>query len=207
MSSGCKSLDPYQPTQSGVLSDYAGLTKDSFHINGGLGKQRNLSRNATPEALARIDSFYIEPAGWMVDEQSRAGRDSSSRPALTAELSIALRDQLGTIRPVVERPGANTARVRSVITVARLSRPYTNAVFHVAGIVGTVVGVPVPLPMFTGGACVEAEVVGPDNRQIAAITCASAGGPLDFFGNFIRLKHARKAMRRAAKELRETIAR
>jgi hypothetical protein len=207
-SSGCTNLSHYQPTHSGRLSDYSGLTEDGFHVNRGLGIQRNRSRNATPEDLDRIDSFYIEPTGWVVDAESRAGRYPVYRSALTADLDLALRDQLGPIRPIVARPGPRTARVRSVITDARLSRPYSNAGLLAAGAASGACGVPLPLgPIFFGGGCVEAEIIGPDDRQLAAITCASGGGLGDFFGFFSRASHARKAMQRAALELKETLVR
>lgn len=203
---GCADLMPLRPTMSGQLHDYSGLIKDRFHLNDGLGSQRNLSRNAGLARLDPVDSFYIEPTVWRVDEQSRAGRDPTCRLVLTAELERALCEKLGKIRPLVDRPGPNTAHVRSFITETRLSRPFLNTAFTVAGVAGMAGGVPIPLgPMFSGGACVEAEVMLPRGQQLAAISCASGGGPLDFSGQFIRDGHARKAMRRAAKELEEAI--
>ena len=201
-SPGCSALSHYRPTQSGLLSDYSGLSKDRFHVNRGLGLQRNLSRNATPEAKGSVDSYFIEPVRWAVDGQSRAGRDPTRRDVLTAALDGALREQLGTLRPVVDRPGPRTARVRAVITDARLSRPLLNAALTAGGVFVA----PLPLgPAFFGGGVVEAEVIGPDNRQLAAISCASGGGPLDIVGYYARSGHAKKAMRRAARELRETL--
>ncbi len=203
---GCADLMPLKPTMSGQLHDYSGLVKDRFHLNDGLGSQRNLSRNIGPSGLRQVDSFYIEPVVWRVSEQSRAGRDPTCSLVLTTELERALREKLSKIRPLVEHPGPNTARVRSFITETRLSRPFLNSAFTVAGMAGMACGVPVPLgPMFSGGACVEAEVVLPSGQQLAAITCASGGGPLDFLGQFIRVGHARKAMKRAAKELQEAM--
>ena len=204
--SGCGNLAHYRPTQSGRLADYGGLTDDRFHLNRGLGIQRNRSRNADGGALEGIDSFYVEPTAWIVDDASRAGRDPACRLVLTADLERALRERLGTLRPIVSRPGPRTAVVRSVIADARLSRPYANAGLMAIGLAGSACGIPIPLgAMFFGGACVEAEVLAPgDRRQVAAITCASGGGPLDFFGFFNRPAHAKKAMRRAAQELVET---
>ena len=199
---GCSALSHYRPTQSGLLSDYSGLSKDRFHLNRGLGLQRNLSRNAAPEALGTVDSYFIEPVTWAVDEESRAGRDPTRRDVLALALDGALREQLGTLRPIVAQPGPRTARVRAVITDARLSRPVLNAALTA----GAVAIAPLPLgPAFFGGAVVEAEVLGPDGRQLAAISCASGGGPLDISGFYIKSGHARKAMRRAARELRETL--
>ena len=201
---GCSALSHYRPTQSGLLSDYSGLSKDRFHVNRGLGLQRNLSRNAAPEALGRVDSFLIEPVVWAVDAESRAGRDPSRSVVLAARLDEALRAELGALRPIVETPGPGTARVRAVITDARLSRPVLNAALTAGGVFVA----PLPVgPTFFGGAVVEAEVIGPDGLQVAAISCASGGGPLDVVGFYTRSGHAKKAMRRAARELRETLDR
>jgi hypothetical protein len=201
-SSGCSSLSHYWPTQSGLLSDYSGLKPDPFHMNYGIGFEHNFSRYAAPESVAQIDSYYIESIVWAVDPESRAARDGTRGPVLTARLEQALRDQFLHLGPVVDVPGPRTARVRAVITDARLSRPLCNAAMTAAGVVypPSWMG-----PIFFGGACVEAEVLAPDGRQMAAISCASGGGWLDFVGLYIRSNHAKKAMRRSAHELRETL--
>lgn len=201
-SSGCSALSHYWPTESGLLSDYSGLRPDPFHMSYGIGFEHNFSRYATPEALARVDSYYIESIRWAVDPESRAGRDPTRAPALTAALETALRKQLAAIGPVVDAPGPRTARVRAIITDARLSRPVMNTAMTAAGVAfpATFLG-----PIFFGGACVEAEVLAPDGRQFAAISCASGGGWLDLVGLYIRSNHAKKAMRRSAHELRETL--
>lgn len=201
-SSGCSALSHYWPTQSGLLSDYAGLRQDPFHMSYGIGFEHNFSRYAPPETLAQVDSYYIEPIRWAVDPESRAGRDPSRGPVLTAALEKALRKQLCEIGPVVNTPGPRTARVRAYITDARLSRPLLNAGLTAAGVAFPVTYLG---PVFFGGACVEAEVLAPDGRQIAAISCASGGGWLDLLGLYVRSNHAKKAMRRSAHELRETL--
>ncbi len=194
---GCAS---YRPSQSGYLSDYSRLQKDPFHLNRGLGLERVKSRNATAEAACQVDSFFIEPARWLVDPKARAGGDPARERDLTSALDAALREQLGALKPVVDRPGPRTARVRSAITTVKLARPALNVLMLAT--FATPVGIG---PIFNGGGVVEVEAVGPDGRQIAAVSCGSAGGPLDFFGYYSRSAHARKAMRRAAKELRETL--
>ena len=201
-SSGCSALSHYWPTQSGLLSDYSGLRQDPFHMNYGIGFQHNFSRYATPEALAQVDSYHIESIRWAVDPESRAGRDPTRGPALTAALEKALRKQLAEIGPVVDAPGPRTARVRAVVTDARLSRPVLNAALTAAGVAFPVTYLG---PVFFGGACVEAEALAPDGRQIAAISCASGGGWLDLVGLYVRSNHAKKAMRRSARELREAL--
>lgn len=201
-SSGCSALSHYWPTQSGLLSDYSGLKQDPFHMSYGIGFEHNFSRYATPEDRARIDSYHIESIRWAVDPQSRAGRDPTRGPAITAALEKALRKQLAELGPVVDVPGPNTARVRAYITDARLSRPILNTAMTAAGVAFPVTYLG---PIFFGGACVEAEVLAPDGRQLAAISCASGGGWLDLVGLYVRSNHAKKAMRRSAHELRETL--
>lgn len=201
-SSGCSALSHYWPTQSGLLSDYSGLRQDPFHMSYGIGFEHNFSRYATPEALAQVDSYYVESVRWAVDPESRAGRDPSRAPVLMAALDRALRKQLAQLGPVVDAPGPRTARVRAVITDARLSRPLVNTALTAAGVAFPVTWLG---PIFFGGACVEAEVLAPDGRQVAAISNASAGGWLDLVGLYVRSNHAKKAMRRSAHELRETL--
>jgi hypothetical protein len=194
---GCAS---YRPTRSGYLSDYSRMEKDPVHVNHGLGLQRNLSHNASPEEASRVDSYYVEPVRWLVDESSRAGGDPERQQVLTSTLEAELKEQLGTLKPIVDQPGPNTARVRAAITNVKLSRPLLNTAILATVITPVFIG-----PIFNGGGSVEAEVIGPDGRQVSAISCASGGGLIDVFGYYTKAGHAKKAMRRSAKELRETL--
>jgi hypothetical protein len=196
----CPGCASYRPTQSGYLSDYTQLQKDPIHLNYGLGRERANSHNALPESTSPIDSYYIESVVWMVDESSRAGGDPKRRDYLISKLDEALRNQLGKLKPIVDKPGPNSARVRAAITDVKLARPYLNLALLPTLITPVRVG-----PMFNGGGFVEAEVLGPDGKQISAVSVASAGGPLDLFGYYTRSRHARQAMQRAAWELRETL--
>jgi Protein of unknown function (DUF3313) len=202
--SGCAS---YRPTQSGYLSDYTQLQRDPIHLNYGLGVQRANAHNATPQATSQIDSYYIETVEWKVDEKSRAGGNPDRQAFLTSTLDRALRKQLGKLKPIVDQPGPGSARVRAVITDVQLSRPYLNAALIPMNLALTMTfWTPVAIgPIFNGGGFVEAEVLGPDGKQISAVSCASAGGPLDVVGYYSRTRHARQAMQRAAWELRETL--
>jgi Protein of unknown function (DUF3313) len=194
---GCAS---YQPTRSGYLSDYSQLQKDRIHLNYGLGLQRNQSHDATWDAASQVDSYYIEPVQWLVSESSRAGGDPERQQVLTSILETQLKEQLGTLKPIVDQPGPNTARIRAAITDVKLSRPLLNVALLATVITPVLIG-----PIFNGGGFVEAEVIGPDGRQISAISCASGGGPIDLFGYYAKMGHPKKAMKRAAKELRETL--
>ena len=194
---GCAS---YEPTRSGYLSDYSRLQKDPVHLNYGLGVQRNISHVASPQEASQVDSYYIEPVRWLVSESSRAAGDPKRQQYLTSTLEKELKEQLGALKPIVDQLGPNTARVRSAITDVRLSRPLLNVAMFATLITPVFVG-----PIFNGGGFVEAEVIGPDGRQLSAISCASAGGTIDLVGYFVKPGHAKKAMRRSAKELRETL--
>jgi hypothetical protein len=194
---GCAS---YRPTQSGYLSDYSQLHKDPIHLNHGLGLQRNMAHNVALDDACQVDSYYIEPVQWLVSEKSRAGGDPERQQLLVSTLEEQLIEQLGTLKPIVDQPGPNTARVRAAITDVKLSRPLLNVAMMATLLSPVFVG-----PIFNGGGYVEAEVIGPDGRQIAAISCASAGGPIDLFGFYTKTRHAKQAMRRSAKELREAL--
>ena len=197
ISGGCAT---YRPTESGFLSSYQSLKPDRFHLNRGVGLQRAATFEASPVDLAAIDSYYIEPVQWRVDPRSRGGKNTERRDWLCGVLNAALRHQLGNTKPVVDQPGPRTARVRSAITVVRLSRPFTNVVLTATMISPYGIG-----PIFFGGASVEAEVISPDGRQIAAMTSASGGGWLDLTGYYSRSNHARKAMDRCAEELVQAV--
>ena len=194
---GCAS---YRPTESGYLGDYSGLQKDPVHLNRGFGLQRNKSHDASPEEACRIDSFYLEPSRWLVDESSRAGGNPKREAILTAALQEQLREQLGALKPIVDQPGPNTATVRSAITRVKLSRPLLNAALLVTAITPVFIG-----PIFNGGGSVEAEVIGPDGHQVSAISCVSGGGFLDVYGYFTKSNHAIKAMKRSVRELVQTL--
>lgn len=198
LAGGCATY--YRPTHSGFLTDYNMLTPDRFHLNRGVGLQRAETFAATGRDLAQIDSYYVEPVEWRVDPTSRGGKSLERREWLCAALDRALREQLRTKKPIVDRPGPRTARVRAAITVVRLSRPYSNAFLTATMISPYGVG-----PVFFGGGAVEAEVLAPDGRQIAAVTSASGGGWFDVVGYYARSNHAKKAMSRCAEELGQAL--
>lgn len=198
LAGGCAS--PYRPTETGFLSSYAGMTPDLFHLNRGIGLQRAETRPAAAVDLAAIDSYYVEPVEWRVDPASRGGKAAWRRDWLCTTLERQFRDRLATTKPVVDRPGPRTARVRAAITTVRLSRPVSNVALTATLISPYGVG-----PIFFGGAAVEAEVIAPDGRQVAAVSTASGGGWLDVAGYYTRSDHARKAMRRSADELVQAV--
>jgi len=194
---GCKH---YRPTETGFLSDYSQLVKDPIHLNHAIGFQRAMTHDATHEAVCQVDSFYIEPVQWRVDPETRGGKDPERQAILTSKLEQALIEQLSTIKPIVPQPGPKTATIRSAITTVRYSRPFTNLMLTAT--LFTPVGIG---PVFFGGGAIEAEAIGPDGRQMAAVTSASSGGWFDIIGFYTKAGHAKKAMWRDAKELRQAL--
>ncbi len=197
LTSGCAH---YRSTQSGFLTDYSQIEKDRFHLNHGVGVQRAKTHYATSEQYRSIDSFYIEPTQWLVDPKSRAGKDSKRRDPLVSKLGAELHDQLGQVKPIVEVPGPHTATIRSAITTVRLSRPLLNLVLTATLWTPVAIG-----PIFFGGAAIEVEAIGPNGRQIAAVSTASSGGLIDFRGYYSKSGHALKALRRNVKEFKEAL--
>ena len=196
-SGGCVS---YRPTETGFLTGYDALTPDRFHVHRRIGIQRAETHQVAAADLGAVDSFYVEPVEWRVDPTSRGGKSPERRDWLCRELADQLKAQLGATRPIVDQPGPRTARVRSAITMVELSRPVANTLMTLTLISPYGVG-----PVFSGGGAVEAEVIAPDGRQIAAISGTSKGGLLDPVGYYARSNHARKAMRRCAGELAEAV--
>ena len=196
-SEGCTS---YRPTETGFLGNYDTMTPDRFHVHRRIGIQRAETHQVAAADLVAINSFYVEPVEWRVDPTSRGGKSPTRRDWLCLELEVQLKKQLCATRPIVDRPGPNTARVRAAITMVELSRPVSNALLTATLISPFGVG-----PVFSGGGAVEAEVLAPDGRQIAAISGTSRGGFFDLIGYYTRSNHARKAMRRCAGELAEAV--
>ena len=196
-SGGCVS---YRPTETGFLSGYDAMTPDRFHVHRRVGIQRAETRQVAAADLVAVDSFYVEPVEWRVDPRSRGGKSPKRRDWLCLELENQLKEQLGATRPIVDQPGPKTARVRVAITMVELSRPVANTLLTMTLISPFGVG-----PVFSGGGAVEAEVIAPDGRQIAAISGTSKGGFLDPVGYYTRSNHAKKAMRRCVGELTEAI--
>jgi hypothetical protein len=189
---GCASV---KPTQTGYLSDYSHIEKKPTLVNWGLGYHKVLIREPTPAELTGIDSFFIEPIGWLCPENDWLANDPTRRERVTATLDRNLRDRFGKIRPIVSTPGPNTARVHAAVTDVASARNITNILASI------VFG-----PISNGGAAIEAEVLRLDGSQIAAVTGASHGGGLDMIGYYVRSGHAKKSVRRLAGDLSSGVA-
>jgi hypothetical protein len=180
---GCADVNP---TRAGYLSDYAQLRPQAPDD-----RQVEL-RLPSPADLAAIDSFLIEDVAWRATRTKKAATTPAGQARVLNVLRQSLRDELGKVRPVVDRPGPRTARVRAAVTDEVESDVILN-------IIMTFIAVPVS----NGGATVEAELLGPEGRQIAAIDFARPGGIIDIFGYYLPDGHAQHATRSAARRLRE----
>jgi hypothetical protein len=60
-------------------------------------------------------------------------------------------------------------------------------------------------PFFNGGGVVEAEVMSPDDQQLAVVVAALPGRAIDVWGFYTWQGHAELAMRRSAAELRQSL--
>jgi hypothetical protein len=188
---GCTQLDP---THTGYLTDYSQLQVTEKRIP--LVRPRVVESGCPgAEALKDIDSFFIEPIGWEVGEVVPGSFDETCRKNLSNTLRASLTRELGALKPVVDEPGTRTARVRAAVTKVAYARPLLNSALTV-----------VAVPIFNGGGVVEAEVIAPDDRQIAAIVAALPGRAFDVMGYYTWQGHAEKAMRRSACELRTLLA-
>jgi len=187
---GCTQLNP---THTGYLTDYSQLQITEKRIP--LVRPRVVESGCPgAEALKDIDSFYIEPIAWKVVEVVPDSFEETCRENLSHILRASLTRELGTLKPVVDQPGSRTARVRAAVTRVAFARPLLNSALTV-----------VAVPIFNGGGVVEAEVIAPDDRQIAAIIAASPGRAFDVMGYYTLQGHAEKAMRRSACRLRKLL--
>jgi hypothetical protein len=188
--SGCAQLNP---THTGYLSDYSQLQQKAPKIP--------IIRSHVIEAggsgaLDGIDSFVIEPVGWLAKDESPTLVLENSKRNLSDKLRKSLVDELEKLLPVVDCPGPHTATVRAAVTQVAYARPILNSALSA-----------VAVPIFNGGGVVEAEVIGPDGKtQIAVVVAALPGRARDVLGFFTWQGHAEIAMRRSALELRTILS-
>jgi hypothetical protein len=186
MATGCAML---KPTRSGYLTDYAQVRPASDKMLSTAEANR-----AEPGELAEVDSFYIEDVEWRSARPAKVAKNPALQEQVLKALRAALVKDLSRVRPVVDQPGPHTARVRAAVTDARNADLLFNLIMTA-----------IITPVANGGATIEAEVIAPDGRQIAAIDYARAGGFFDVIGYYWPNDHAKIACRRAAEELKEAV--
>lgn len=173
------------PTRSGYLTDYSQLVQVDK-------KDRVRANTVDAAALARIDSFYIEPVQWLADDMGQPASSPKNEAKLRNSMEMALVTELGSIRPIVneEEIGPATARVRAAVTGVQEAKPFAN-LFMAVQIAG---------PLFNGGAVAEIEAINSQGEQIAAQSAAFYGWEWDFLGYFWRPAHPKTALKRFAKQ-------
>lgn len=172
------------PTRTGFLTDYSALAPIDK-------KDRVRIKPVDTEALASIDSFYIEPVQWLADDFGQPASSEKRLIELRDAFQASLGQEFGKIRPIVDEIGPQTAVVRAAVTGVQESKPFVNAFLslQIAG------------PMFNGGASVEIEVLTADGRQITAESAGFRGHDWDIVGYFWRANHPRSALRKSARQL------
>jgi hypothetical protein len=184
--SGCTQLSP---THTGYLTDYSQLQAKKKRMP--LSRTRIIESGCVgSEGLVDIDSFVIEPIGWKACEVKPGSFEETCQKCLSDKLRESLVKELGALKPIVDQAGPRTARVRAAVTQVAYARPILNSALSI-----------VAVPLFPGGGVVEAEVIAPNDRQIAAVVAALPGRAVDVLGFYTWQGHAKRAMRRSACEL------
>jgi hypothetical protein len=143
---------------------------------------------------AGIDSFYIDDLAWRSARPAKVAKDPQLQEQVLKALRDALVKELSQVRPVVDKPGPHSARVRAAVTAQRN-----------ADLLFNLITTAIAIPVANGGATIEAEVLAPDGKQIAAVDYARAGGFFDIIGYYWPNDHAKIACRKAAAELRNAL--
>jgi hypothetical protein len=182
-------------TSNGYLGDYSQLQPAKPDD-----KQVEV-KSAPAGALAGVDSFYVEDIAWRSPRPKHVAAEPSRQTPVLNALRDHLSRELAKVRPVVDKPGPRTARVRAAVTDSVEADVIVN-------IIMTFIAVPVT----NGGATIEAEVLAPGasggggaGRQIAAIDFARPGGVIDIVGFYVPSGHAQVACEKAAQRLREAL--
>ena len=123
------------------------------------------------------------------NEASRERIDEDEQVELTKLLSTALTEALAT------EPSAGSRTLQVHALISRVETP--NRLFNAISLIA-------PLPPFfiNGGAAIEVEMrdLGSGEREIV-YGCATAGGPIQFTGYFLRLTHAKFALQECSRSL------
>ncbi len=155
----CQSL-PAAP--SGLLSSYDGLASERFSLRAAIAERRD---DAVSSAIQHV---YIRPA--VLSDAAGASLDDGERQAVLREVDSRLCFELSRYFQVSLEPAPDAAAVHTVVSGIR---PTGRAGSVVSAVAGNYIPVPlldVRVPGTTGGLSVESEMVGPDGRQVAAIT-------------------------------------
>jgi Protein of unknown function (DUF3313) len=159
--------------RSGFLGDYSQLRE------GGSGEaQLVYIKPGVP--WARYDKMQIDPVTiWTSGDSSLANVSDAERQLLVDYLDASLRNSLGQSYTLVDRPEANTLRLRVAITDAKGARVALNTVSKIVPqlrVLTTVGGLASGTQVLVGRAGVEAELLdGVTDERLAAAVDRRAG--------------------------------
>lgn len=155
-------------TRSGFLSSYEGLTEREGTVRVAIAERRDA------EALKAVGAVAIEPTTLLAGEAT-AWMTPQERDVLLREVDAQLCFELSErYRIASDSPDAT---VRAAVAAVRPTGRFASAASAAAGFF-----IPGPLglraPGTTGALAMEAEMLGPDARQLAAITWNRAATPI-----------------------------
>lgn len=151
--------------RSGYLSSYEGL-------GDGRSGERGPSRRRDDEASNAITRVYIEPSVLRVNARTpvRPENQAMVRQEIDRQMCFKLSKRFD----VVPTPEPDAGRVRAAIVHIAPTHPAGSAATAAASFFIPVPFVKVRGPGISGALAVEAELVGPDGRQAAAIAWAKS---------------------------------
>ena len=154
--------------QAGVLSSYEGMTVRSGTLRTGISERTDAA------ALARAQRVWLLPAEFQADAPWIS---EPERRLLLRELDAQLCFEFSERYALAPEPAAAEATVRTLVTRVRPTGRIASAASAAAGFF-----IPGPIgvraPGTTGGLGVEAEALGPDGRQLAALVWNRDAQPL-----------------------------
>lgn len=149
------------PRQSGLLSSYAGLETADAGLRSSSAERRD------DAALSQLRSIAIAPTA-LAASPGNAWLTDAERTLLLREMDAQLCFELSRRYDIAARPADAQAQVKAVVADVRptgraASAASAAASFFIPGPIG------LRVPGTTGGLTAEAEMLGPDGRQLAAL--------------------------------------
>lgn len=180
-----------QPTQTGFLTHYEDIApRQSGESDPAFRKTGSWETNYT--------GFIVEPVVFRRDA-AMPDLDAETVQTLTADYQAKLVEAFAVRFKPVTSPGPGVLRIRAAITAAERANPVVNVVTMAA----------VFVPVTTGGASTEAEVLDSvTGERLAALTAFNnggrsvLGGPVGFLSQY---GHARRAFTVQAGKLKDLV--
>lgn len=179
-----------QATPSGFMEDYSALKP--------LPEDNQMLYYEKPNVdWQRYTKLLLEPVRVHYSpEAKKPDIPPEELQGLAEEFRTTVMEAVQDAYPVVDTPGPGVLRIRGAITDVTPTNPLVNIATTAA----------VLLPLYMGGAAMEAELLDSvTNERLAAIVDRRKGSPLDIVGGFTKWGHARAAFKKWAKDLREAL--